>query len=60
MCIKCADSGWVCENHSGKSWETGDGNDCECGGAGSPCECNPFHRRTKAYEKIGTDEKTPK
>ena len=41
MCEKCNSTGWVCENHCNKPWETGFGNDCECGGAGMPCECNP-------------------
>lgn len=40
-CEKCNDTGWVCENHPDKPWETGEDNDCDCGGAGMPCECNP-------------------
>ena len=41
MCQNCNDTGWVCENHPDRPWETDSENDCQCGGAGSPCECNP-------------------
>jgi len=34
-CLKCQDTGWVCENHPEKPFDFG----C-CGGAGMPCECN--------------------
>jgi hypothetical protein len=38
-CIFCADTGWVCENHSRRPWEGPYG--CDCGGAGMPCPaCN--------------------
>jgi hypothetical protein len=32
----CGASGWVCENHGDVEWGK-----CTCGGAGSPCICNP-------------------
>ena len=34
-CGYCNDTGWVCENHFWREFET-----CECGGAGKPCRCN--------------------
>lgn len=39
VCDKCADYGWVCEDHPDKPWESGTPSDCKCGGAGAPCEC---------------------
>ena len=35
-CDICNDELWVCENHDCTPWE-----DCDCGGAGMPCVCNP-------------------
>lgn len=45
-CTKCADSGWVCENHPDKAFSGVCFADdaCSCGGAGMPCECNPMSR----------------
>jgi hypothetical protein len=40
-CDKCCDTGWVCESHLNKTWESGLDNDCDCGGAGASCSCNP-------------------
>jgi hypothetical protein len=38
-CIRCADTGWVCENHLCRPWEGLHG--CDYGGAGMPClVCN--------------------
>jgi hypothetical protein len=38
-CVRCADVGWICENHRDKPWD-GD-RACSCGGAGAPCPaCN--------------------
>lgn len=39
-CANCDGEGWVCEDHPEVPWQDGDG--C-CGGAGSPCACNPLH-----------------
>ena len=41
MCEICEDGGWICEVHPNKTWESGGNNDCDCGGAGEPCKCNP-------------------
>lgn len=38
-CANCDGEGWVCENHPEVPWFDGEG--C-CGGAGSPCACNPL------------------
>jgi hypothetical protein len=35
-CPICDGSGWVCEDHPDKPWQHD-----ACGGAGSPCICNP-------------------
>lgn len=45
-CVKCDNTGWVCENHGELPW---DGisvrfDACHCGGAGAPCKCNPCDR----------------
>ena len=41
-CPRCADVGWVCDNHPDKPWDKTAPNGCECG-VGSPCpECNSF------------------
>lgn len=48
MCTKCADSGWVCENHPDLPFSAvciAD-NACNCGGAGMPCECDPMSKDT--------------
>jgi hypothetical protein len=38
-CLRCEDSGWVCENHHDRPWEGRHA--CGCGGAGAPCPaCN--------------------
>jgi hypothetical protein len=39
-CLRCLDTGWVCERHPAMPW---DGEvACGCGGAGMPCpDCNP-------------------
>jgi hypothetical protein len=35
-CTRCANTGWVCEDHADRAWK-----DCDCGGAGMPClSCN--------------------
>ncbi len=39
LCKICKGEGFVCENHPKIAWGYGD--NC-CGGAGSPCECNPI------------------
>ena len=42
-CLKCNDSGWVCENHPNKPFEHKTLFRLfirECGGAGMPCTCN--------------------
>jgi hypothetical protein len=36
-CRICHGIGWVCENHSDKTWDEEIG--CTCG-AGMPCKCN--------------------
>lgn len=38
-CEICKGELWVCENHMDVPWNGG--NQTCCGGAGSPCECNP-------------------
>jgi len=38
-CPICHGEGWVCENHPKIAWKDGDG--CQCGAPGAPCECNP-------------------
>lgn len=38
LCANCDGTGWVCEDHPEVPWLDGEG--C-CGGAGSPCVCNP-------------------
>jgi hypothetical protein len=41
MCKTCHDTRWVCEEHPGRPWGSGDPNACQCGGAGIPCPaCN--------------------
>ncbi|MCZ6468042.1 MAG: hypothetical protein O6499_00145 [Candidatus Dadabacteria bacterium] len=39
ICANCDGTGWVCEDHPEVPWN--DGKNC-CGGAGSPCSCNPL------------------
>lgn len=36
ICEICKGELWVCENHTDKAWP----DECDCGGAGQPCECN--------------------
>ena len=54
FCKTCDGEGWVCEFHHDKAWGCGDG--C-CGGAGSPCHCNPLHKdqQEKMNEKVKTE-----
>lgn len=46
-CANCDGEGWVCEDHADVPWKGGDG--C-CGGAGSPCVCNPLHNDNNQEE----------
>jgi hypothetical protein len=41
MCDICEGMLWVCENHPYEKWDVDKGGCQLCGGAGSPCECNP-------------------
>jgi hypothetical protein len=34
-CLRCEDTGWVCENHPNQPWQGPHA--CTCGGAGAPC-----------------------
>jgi len=50
-CANCDGTGWVCEDHPEVPWLYGE--NC-CGGAGSPCACNPLLTNTgngEDYEK---------
>jgi hypothetical protein len=38
-CPICGGTGWVCEVHPDRPWETGDIRDCRCGAPGMPCRC---------------------
>jgi hypothetical protein len=39
-CVRCDDTGWVCEAHPDRPWSGPRA--CECGGAALPCDvCNP-------------------
>lgn len=40
-CLKCLDSGWVCEDHKDRPWGPLTDGGCECGAEGAPCSCNP-------------------
>lgn len=40
-CLKCLDSGWVCEDHEYMPSDVVSEGGCSCGGAAVPCECNP-------------------
>lgn len=42
-CVRCADTGWVCEEHTDLPWESSDDipNRCPCAAPGVPCpDCN--------------------
>lgn len=39
-CENCADTGWVCENHTDHPWGGLPNVEECCGGAGQPCVCN--------------------
>jgi len=40
ICLKCQDSGWLCEHHQDRPWsELVPGTPC-CDGDGIPCVCN--------------------
>lgn len=53
-CNVCDHTGWVCENHELKPWGgvSGRSDACECGGAGSPCACNPDGSTEKVMKEI--------
>lgn len=43
-CARCADLGWVCENHLDRPWDDSKPGGCTCG-AGAPCPVrNPSSR----------------
>lgn len=44
-CEMCQDSGFVCEDHLDRPWDSGTDKDCGCGAAGQLCEC-----KTKLYD----------
>jgi hypothetical protein len=42
-CMRCEDTGWVCEAHQDRSWDGP--HPCGCGAAGAPCPaCNAPER----------------
>jgi hypothetical protein len=54
-CLKCLDSGWVCEDHEYMPSDVVSEGGCTCGGAAVPCECNPtaeYNGWAKIYAEV--------
>ncbi len=60
-CIRCADRGWVCENHPDKPWKISQDRmeSCDCG-AGMPCpDCNPMSGQPHIAADAAKDDECP-
>lgn len=53
ICTICQDTGWVCENHPDKSWSSEQGQGCQCGGAGMPCDCQAIEPAKLEGDDVG-------
>ncbi len=50
-CEICNGELWVCENHDCISWWH-----CDCGGAGTPCVCNPEAKLPPDFKVLASVE----
>jgi hypothetical protein len=56
-CTRCEDTGWVCEAHEDRPWDSGAAKKpCQCGAPGMPCllcnQSDPPRRREAPVNRL--------